>query len=152
MELIGGLAKPFSELYFELDRDRSGAIEPADVRDLFKKVDVLKDGSLSRKEFNASLDANLLEFCTESHKLWGDCSELDAACLLKQSLLDRTKVMSDPSKGRKLQESSCRDSFGDLTWVQRKGKATKLGVGGDSIWRLSASAINHGGYQIYKLI
>ena len=145
------MAKPFSEIYFKLDRDRSGAIEPSDIKDLFEKVDYLQDGYLSRTEFNKALDENLLNFCVETRKLWQNCTDLDPACLLKKKILERTKFTSKKFTGRNLQQSSCKDSFGDLWWVRRKGKATKISTGGNSVWRLSASAINHGGYQIYKL-
>jgi len=50
-----------------------------------------------------------------------------------------------------LEKISCKDSFGDLTWVPRKGQALKIAAGPDgSIWRLSASAVGGGGKQIYK--
>ena len=38
-----------------------------------------------------------------------------------------------------------------MSWVPRKGKAQKIAAGADgSIWRLSASAVDGGGKQIYK--
>jgi len=47
------------------------------------------------------------------------------------------------------EQLSCRDSFGDLTWVQRKGKAEKIAVGANgSLWKLEGSAV--GGRQIYQ--
>ena len=75
-KVFGGLLGPVSDVYFALDRDQNGAIEPQDIQDFFKDMDSTKTGNISRVDFNEATDAILLETCMEAAKL---CSRGDAA-------------------------------------------------------------------------
>ena len=66
---------PVSDVYFALDRDQNGAIEPKDIQDFFKDMDSTKTGQITRKDFNEATDAILLETCMEAAKLCSRGSE-----------------------------------------------------------------------------
>ena len=76
---------PFSELYFQLDKDESGSVSAADLTSLFQSIDSNKNDQITAREFNSAIDSILLETCFESAKLWGDCADSpdSKTCLLK---------------------------------------------------------------------
>jgi Ca2+-binding EF-hand superfamily protein len=60
---------PISEIYFSMDLNADGLIQPTEVQSFFNILDANNSGKIKRKEFIRATDATLMEVCLESAKL-----------------------------------------------------------------------------------
>jgi len=71
--MLGSLAQPFSKLYFKLDTDQKGVIEPNDMLYFFKAANIDKDNYVSKTEFTKTMGSTMTDFCSASRKIWKKC-------------------------------------------------------------------------------
>lgn len=76
-----GIMGPISEIYFSMDLNSDGFIQPTEVQAFFNLLDVNGSGKIRRNEFIRATDATLMEVCLESAKLKKGADCIDNGCI-----------------------------------------------------------------------
>lgn len=71
------ILRPFSKIYFEIDKTLNGDVNPSEIDNYFRDSDSNQNGKLSRKEFDKVTRRPLRQLCLNSAKLWekNDCKD-----------------------------------------------------------------------------
>lgn len=64
-----GIMGPLSEIYFSMDLNQDGFVQPTEVQTFFNILDTNNSGKIKRNEFIRATDSTLMEVCLESAKM-----------------------------------------------------------------------------------